>query len=166
MREEGGTNEREPRRQVKDDVELICPACGAAVIRDSAAFCLICGKLLSEDYQPLDSLRSSHRIQGHRFANGNDGAAAPADLFEINRNPVSEMAWACFVYSLVPYIGVLFIPFTIIIGSVGLGVSVRRPGAGGGKLSGASVGLSFAVFGIQVFLWWLLYIIPELTRRA
>lgn len=164
-REEGGTKKRERRRPVRTGSELTCPACGAAAIRDTAAFCLICGKLLSEDYQPLDSLRSSYRMQGRRFAQA-EISAPPADLFEINRNPVSEMAWACFVYSLVPYIGVLFIPFTIIMGSVGLGVSVRRPAAGGGKLAGASVALSFAVFGVQVFLWWLLYVIPELARGA
>ncbi len=94
----------------------------------------------------------------------NSGANEMTDLFEVNRNPVSEIAWACFVYSLVPYLGILFVPLTLVIGVAGVAVFLRRPSAGGGKLSAASVVLSLVVIGVQVFLWWLLYIIPELGR--
>jgi hypothetical protein len=143
---------------------LKCPACGGIAERESARYCLVCGKFLGEEYQPLDSLRSSYRLQGKAFLLENSGIPEMNDLFEINRNPVSEMAWACFVYSLVPYIGILFVPLTVIIGVVGVGIFVRRPSAGGWKLASASIGLSFFVLGAQVFLWWLLYIIPELGR--
>ncbi len=44
-----------------------CSACGAEARRGDAQFCLICGKLLREDYQPLDSLRASYRLQGQSF---------------------------------------------------------------------------------------------------
>ena len=86
-------------------------------------------------------------------------------MFEINKNNVSEIAWASFVYSMVPYIGILFIPFTLIIGSFGIGVSYKYPKAGGKKLALISVGLSFFVLALQILLWWLLYIIPELGRQ-
>ncbi|MCO6511207.1 MAG: hypothetical protein J5I65_10495 [Aridibacter famidurans] len=143
-----------------------CPACGADAVRAAAAFCLICGKDLGEDYQPLDTLRSSYRLQGRAFLIENNKSEEPRDLFAVNRNTVSEMAWACFVYSLVPYLGILFVPFTILIGTAGVGVFLRRPALGGGKLAGVSIGLSFVVFGAQIFLWWLLYIIPELAGRV
>ena len=86
-------------------------------------------------------------------------------MFEINKNPASETAWACFVYSLVPYLGILFIPLTIAISTFGILVSLRHPASGGKKLSLASFGLSFPVLVMQIFFWWLLYIIPEIGRQ-
>ena len=153
-------------REVNERSATVCPACGATDLRAGASYCLTCGKLLSEDYQPLDSLRSSYRMQGRRISHADPTPEKTADLFSINRNSVSEVAWACFVYSLVPYLGILFVPFTIMIGSLGLGVYLRRPVLGGARLAGVSIGLSFVVFGVQVFLWWLLYIIPELAGRG
>lgn len=86
-------------------------------------------------------------------------------MFEKNENPVSETAWACVVYSFVPYLGILFVPFAFLIGSFGVLVSYRKPYVGGRKLSLVSIGLSFAVLVVQIFLWWLLYIIPELGKQ-
>ncbi len=65
---------------------------------------------------------------------------------------------------MVPYIGIVFIPFTVGAGLVGLGFSLRQIAAGGAKLSLVSIGLSFVVLALQIFLWWLLYIVPELGR--
>ena len=142
----------------------VCSACGAEATRETAKFCLTCGKLLKEDYQPLDTLRASYRLQGKTFGLENPKREEVTDLFQLNKNSVSETAWACFVYSLVPYLGILFIPLTIIVGSFGYVVSLNQPQLGGRKLSLASVGLSFVVLAVQIFLWWLLYIIPELAR--
>ena len=141
---------------------LICVACGAEAKRDTAKFCLICGKLLREDYQPLDRIRSSYGLQGKSFGFLSAKDKFKDDLFEINRNPVAETAWACCVYSLVPYLGILFIPFTLVIGSLGFAVAVTYPEMGGRKMSLASIGVSFGVLTVQIFLWWLLYIIPEI----
>lgn len=140
---------------------IICVACGAEASRSTAKFCFTCGKLLREDYQPLDRIRSSYNLQGKSFGFLSKKTERE-DLFEINRNPVSETAWACCVYSLVPYLGILFVPLTLIIGSAGFAVSVARPDAGGRKMSLASIGVSFIVLTVQLFLWWLLYIIPEI----
>ncbi|HSK74741.1 MAG TPA: hypothetical protein VK892_23790, partial [Pyrinomonadaceae bacterium] len=87
------------------------------------------------------------------------------NLFEQNKNSVSETAWACFVYSMVPYLGILFIPLTFLIGGFGFAVSFRQPHLGGRKLSLVSIGLSFVVLAIQIFLWWLLFIIPEIGKQ-
>ena len=84
------------------------------------------------------------------------------DLFEQNKNTVSQTAWACLVYSLVPYLGILFIPFTFFIGGFGYFTALRRPHLGGRRLALISIGISFVVLGVQIFLWWLLYIIPEI----
>ncbi|MGI8669961.1 MAG: hypothetical protein ACR2J3_08985 [Aridibacter sp.] len=154
-------------RDPQSDTHKTCVACGSAIEREDAKYCLVCGKVLSEDYQPLDTLRSSYRLQGKSFLVENAKAEEEiTDLFAINRNPISEMAWASFVYSMVPFLGVLFIPVTFVIGIYGFGVSLRHPKAGGKQLSLISMGLSFPVLGIQIFFWWLLYIIPELAGRV
>lgn len=140
----------------------VCVACGAKGARDTAKYCLVCGKLLREDYQPLDRLRSSYNLQGKSFGFLSNKKEISDDLFEINRNPIAETAWACCVYSFVPYLGILFVPFTFLIGSLGFAAAVRNPELGGRKMSLASIGLSFIVLAVQIFLWWLLYIIPEL----
>ncbi len=140
----------------------VCVACGAEANRDTAKFCLICGKLLKEDYQPLDRIRSSYGLQGKSFGFLSRKKEYADDLFEINRNPVAETAWACCVYSFVPYLGILFVPFTFLIGSLGFLTAVRNPELGGRKMSLVSIAVSFGVLAVQIFLWWLLYIIPEI----
>lgn len=140
----------------------VCVACGAETTRDTAKFCLVCGKLLREDYQPLDRIRSSYNLQGKSFGFLSKKKEVPEDLFPVNRNPISETAWACCVYSFVPYLGILFIPFTFLIGSLGFAAYVRKPEIGGRQMSLASIGISFIVLAVQIFLWWLLYIIPEI----
>jgi hypothetical protein len=142
----------------------ICSACGAEARRGNAKFCLICGKLLREDYQPLDTLRASYRLQGKSFEFQKPETEEITDLFEQNKNSISQMAWASLVYSMVPYLGILFIPFTFLIGSYGYLITLRQPKIGGRKLALISVGVSFIVLAVQIFLWWLLYIIPELGK--
>lgn len=142
----------------------VCAGCGAAPVRDLANYCITCGKTLGEDYQPLDRLRSSNRLQGRAFLIENAVGPAKTDLFAVNRNSIAETAWASCVYSMVPYIGVVFIPFTIIVSVLGLGIALRSPSVGGGKMSAAAFGLSFAIATVQVFLWWLLYVIPEIAK--
>ena len=145
--------------------KVVCVACGTEARRETAQFCLVCGKLLREDYEPLDALRSSYRLQRQSFLVENARREEVVDLFEQNTNTVSQMAWACFVYSLVPDLGVLFVPLTFLVGGFGYFVSLRQPHLGGRKLALISFGLSFVVLVIQIFLWWLLYIIPELGKQ-
>ena len=144
---------------------LCCSACGTEARRPSAKFCRTCGKLLREGFQPLDTLRSSYGLQGKSFQFQEKDKEEITDLFERNKNTVSQTAWACFVYSMVPYLGILFVPLTFFIGGFGYAVAVRQPDLGGRRLSLVSFWLSFVVLAIQIFLWWLLYIIPELGKQ-
>jgi hypothetical protein len=143
----------------------LCSACGAEARRGNAKFCLICGKLLREDYQPLDTLRASYRLQGKSFEFQRAEIEEVKDLFEQNKNTVSQTAWACLVYSFVPYLGILFIPFTFVIGGFGYLTALRQPQLGGRRLALISISVSFIVLAVQIFLWWLLYIIPELGKQ-
>lgn len=143
---------------------LYCSACGADTGREFAKYCRVCGKFLPEDYQPLDTFRASHRLHGKAVAFEKMELEAQEKLFETNENAIAQMAWACCVYSFVPYIGIVFIPLTFLIGGAGVFASFQRPWLGGRKLSLVSISLSLIVLAIQILLWWLLYIIPELGR--
>ncbi len=134
------------------------------MLRDSAKYCLDCGKLLTEDYEPLDSIRASYRLQGKTFIFNSLAARDQGNLFEENKNSISQTAWACVVYSMVPYLGILFVPFALVIAGAGYVAARRAPHLGGRRLALISVGVSFAVLAIQILLWWLLYIIPELDN--
>lgn len=164
-RRHGDENAASPRPTVA--ASLICIACGAEARRGNAKFCLICGKLLREDYQPLDTLRASYRLQGKTFGFKRSEITEKGevkDLFEQNKNTISQTAWACLVYSLVPYLGILFIPFTFFIGGFGYLTAVRKPHLGGRRLALTTIAFSLVVLAVQIFLWWLLYIIPELGK--
>jgi hypothetical protein len=151
--------------------EKICSACGSDAQRRSAKFCSVCGKLLLEEYQPLDRFRASYRLQGKSFIvekdrePENNAVKEAENLFDENKNSASETARAFVVYSLVPYLGILFCPFAILIGGIGIFVSCRKPYLGGGRTSVYSIALGFIMFAVQVFLWWLLYFIPEIGKR-
>lgn len=156
----------ESERQFRSSQSAIgnqnCSACGAEAERDYAKFCRVCGKLLLEDYQPLDTLRASYRMQGKSFQFGQTEEIT--DLFTENKNSASSTASAFVVYSLVPYLGILFCPGAFLMGGIGVFVSYRKPYLGGGKTSIYSIALSLIIFVIQILLWWLLYLIPELGK--
>ena len=154
-----------PATGYPSSAEKLCAACGAVGRRENARFCFTCGKLLREDYQPLDNLRASYRSQGKSFFPENSTPEEASNLFKQNKNSVSQTAWACVVYSFVPYLGILFVPMAFLFGSFGLMISYNHPNLGGRKLALASVFLSLVVFAVQIFLWWLLYVVPELGER-
>ncbi|MGI8786750.1 MAG: hypothetical protein ACR2HG_03170 [Pyrinomonadaceae bacterium] len=144
----------------------ICSACGAKIEREFSKFCRVCGKLLLEDYQPLDTLRASYRLQGRKFQFESTQPETEINLFEENKNTASETASAFVVYSLVPYLGILFCPGAFLMGGIGAIVSYRKPYLGGGRTSLYSIGLSVVILAIQILLWWLLYLIPELGKQV
>jgi hypothetical protein len=141
----------------------ICSACGAKARRGEANYCLVCGKLMGEGYQPLDYIRSSYRLQQRGLE---VSSQAPAEeLFSRSKNSAADTAWACVVYSMVPYLGIMFIPFALIAAARGYFVSFKEPHRGGRQLAMTCVGVSLFVLAVQVLLWWLLYIIPELGYK-
>lgn len=82
-------------------------------------------------------------------------------LFDDDRNGAAHTAWACVIYSMVPYLGIIFVPLALIASGVGFAAS-RKPQAGGRKLALISFWGAMIALVIQVFLWWLLYFIPTL----
>ncbi|MGI8467944.1 MAG: hypothetical protein ACR2N3_05775 [Pyrinomonadaceae bacterium] len=144
--------------------EKFCSACGTAATREFAKFCRVCGKFLREDYEPLDRLRASYNLQRKRIEFEPKRNENLNNLFERNGNLASETAWAFAVYSLVPYLGILFCPGAILMGGIGVFTAYRKPYLGGGTVSRNSILLGLIVFVAQIFLWWLLYIVPELNK--
>jgi hypothetical protein len=150
------------RARTDVDEKIICSACGSDANRGTAKFCLVCGKLMSEGYEPLDVIRSAHGMQRKGLNIPETVAAEPIELFRTSKNSVSETAWACVVYSMVPYLGILFVPLGFLAGIYGYYVSYRRPHLGGRSLAAACIGLSLFILAVQIFLWWLFYVIPEI----
>ena len=144
-------------------IKKICSACGSEAQREFAKYCLVCGKFLREDYQPLDSLRASNRLPKTKFKS--ETLPEIENLFEEENNGAGNLAWAFVVYSMVPYLGILFSPGAVLMSGVGIFVAYRKPYLGGQKMAIYSFILSLVILAIQILLWWLLYLIPELNRN-
>ena len=134
-------------------LKTTCPACGAAASRSGT--CNVCGKLLSEGFQPLDAIRSSYGMQGKTLIENE-----PQHLFEPEKKLSSDTAWACNVYSAVPYLGILFVPFALGFGGIGFIRAQQQPRDR--RLAAQAIVVSILILGVQIFLWWLLYIVPRL----
>lgn len=137
----------------------VCSACGAAAKRKFAKYCPDCGKSLWEDYQPLDHLRASYRLQGKNFEFEKAGKES---LFGKTENSSLDVARAFLVYSMVPYLGVLFVPGAVFMGFFSLLQASRNSQKTDLKNSAACILLSFLILSAQLLLWWLFYAIPEL----
>jgi hypothetical protein len=85
--------------------------------------------------------------------------------FEITSTPgpnhSADTAWACTVYSLVPYLGILFVPIALTVSALGF-VRTRRELLQDRRRFLLSAASSTAILAVQIFLWWLLYLIPEI----
>ncbi len=85
----------------------------------------------------------------------------------MNDNAVSSLAStarAFATYSLVPYLGILFCPGAVVIGSLGVVRSYRANKTRERGACYASVVMGLAVMAIQVLLWWILYKVPQWAR--
>lgn len=89
-------------------------------------------------------------------------ANRPGEFLRGERSTLVETAWACTVYSMVPYIGILFVPLAIGVGTAGYVVTRGKLQSGGEPRALVGVGISVAILFVQLFFWWLLYVIPEL----
>ncbi|HMF55517.1 MAG TPA: hypothetical protein VK619_04095 [Pyrinomonadaceae bacterium] len=159
---------------------LTCAACGSVAHRERAQFCSTCGRSLDEDYRPADALRASyhqqHRLPAARFEHANVSGSAQfvnrpsrnktmRPIFQRqNRNGASTTALAFVTYSLVPYLGILFCPGAVLVGSWGFVQSVRATDLGGRRAAYTSIILGVVILGAQLFLWWILYKIPQWGR--
>ncbi len=114
---------------------------------------------MRDGYEPLDSIRSSYGLQRKNLDYRTE---IKTGLFDETKDLASETAWACVVYSMVPYLGILFVPFAFASGGFGYYSSLRRVDAEGMRICRLCIALSFVILIVQIFLWWLLYIIPEI----
>lgn len=144
--------------QIKPTTSHTCPACGSA--SGTGSVCGVCGKLIDEGFQPLDAIRSSYWMQRRTLDRESDALQA----FEPRASLSSDTAWACTVYSMVPYLGVLFIPLALAFGGFGYFHAQRNNLQGQRRVSIVSISVTMLLLVIQLLLWWLLYLIPELGK--
>lgn len=150
-----GTNQNDARVR---PTYSACPACGSMLATESHEVCAVCGKRLSEGFQPLDVIRSTYGLQGKGLAS----STGPSGLFEERVSLTSNMAWACTVYSMVPYLGILFLPLAFVMGGLRYAAGRRQNDAAETRTALTCIVVSLALLGAQIILWWLLYIIPEI----
>ena len=83
-------------------------------------------------------------------------------MIDLDRNGASSAARAFATYSLIPYLGILFGPGAVVMGGVEVVKSYHRPD---GRVTGfASIAAGVISLGAQLFLWWILYRVPEWSR--
>ncbi len=88
-----------------------------------------------------------------------------SEILEQGKNGAAQIAWACVVYSMVPYLGILFVPFAFAFAAFGYAAAIRTPEIGERRSAVFSLAMSVVVLFAQIFLWWLLFIVPELNRH-
>jgi hypothetical protein len=154
-----------------------CPACGASARRATARFCSACGRSLDESYLPADALRESYNLKHSRIASDHKGSSGgglsakplkssmKSILPATNTNGASTTALAFVTYALVPYLGILFCPGALLMGGVGLYRSYSAPERGGRRASYFGIIFGLLIFIAQIFLWWILYKIPQWAMK-
>jgi hypothetical protein len=83
---------------------------------------------------------------------------------EKRQNSAALNARAFATYSLVPYLGILFCPGTLVFGSLGLIKSYKGSQIGGRATSYFSLLAGTVVLILQLLLWWVLYKVPFWAR--
>jgi hypothetical protein len=79
-----------------------------------------------------------------------------------DQDSTADTARACIVYSLVPYLGIMFVPAALAISGFGYFRSRQFDRHDPNRFVFCA-GLSLVVLAVQVFLWWLLYFIPKIS---
>lgn len=91
--------------------------------------------------------------------------ADPGDassLFETKKPFASSAVWACSVYSLVPFVGVVFVPFVFLFGLI----AVVKSGGAQRRSAIVAMAIGSAVLIGQLVLWWLLFMVPHWSREG
>ena len=77
---------------------------------------------------------------------------------------LAAMARAFATYSLVPYLGILFCPGAVVVGSLGIVESYRARQTDYRVACYISLIVGLMVLAIQSLLWWILYKLPVSAR--
>ncbi|HEV2834407.1 MAG TPA: hypothetical protein VGW58_03765 [Pyrinomonadaceae bacterium] len=76
-------------------------------------------------------------------------------------NGTAATARAFATYSLVPYLGILFCPGAVVVGTVGVFRSYSSPQAAAARATCyISTAVGMVVLIAQLLLWWILYQVP------
>jgi hypothetical protein len=67
-------------------------------------------------------------------------------------------------YALVPYLGILFCPGALVMGSVGVVNSYRSRGTARRSASYSTMVVATIELAAQLTLWWILYKVPEWSQ--
>ena len=81
---------------------------------------------------------------------------------------LSATARAFATYSLVPYLGIVFCPGAVVLGTVGVVRSYRLQQAlddASRRVCYASTIVGLVVLAVQLFLWWMLYQVPRWANQ-
>ena len=73
---------------------------------------------------------------------------------------LSQIARAFATYSLVPYLGILFCPGAVLVGTAGVIRSYSSPQMAGRTACYVSAAVGIVVLVAQLLLWWILYQVP------
>ncbi|MGI9105361.1 MAG: hypothetical protein ACR2G4_03840 [Pyrinomonadaceae bacterium] len=159
------TNKQRQKRPVasRSALALRCPACGAAARRAHAHFCATCGRSLKDIfYAPADVLFASYHQQRNRPAmlfehelppTTRGRGMLPTGIFEVEQNTATAIALIFVFSSLVPYVGILFCPFAILVGGFGLLEAWFFPQTGGARIAACCIMCALLIAGAQVSLW-------------
>ena len=64
-------------------------------------------------------------------------------------------------YSLVPYLGIVFCPGAVVLGTVGVVRSYRLQQTSSRRVCYVSTIVGLVVLAVQLLLWWMLYQVPR-----
>ncbi len=79
-------------------------------------------------------------------------------------NGLAGTAKAFATYSLVPYLGILFCPGAVLLGTVGVVRSYRSHDTSVRNVCYLSAAVGLVVLAIQLLLWWILYQAPRWSQ--
>ena len=165
----GGHDEATRSADEVEQSRRACPECGTDGLRGYARYCMRCGWAFEDPmYLPVAALQATYNFRDQRKSflqadesNSSMRRSKVTKPKSTNGNGASSTALAFVTYSLVPYLGILFCPGAVVMGGIGLIRQWRLPHVGGRKASYAGVVCGLVIFSAQVFLWWMLYKVPQ-----
>src|SRR3954462_7515599 len=172
MNSEESQAEQTAQSESLSSPQRICAQCGVEARRVAARFCSACGRSLDESYLPADALRASYNPHHRRPVSRGAGKSVKpvknslsSSLYPKNRTGASTTAMAFVTYALVPYLGILFCPGAVLMGGIGLFNFYSALARGGRRTSYLGITFGLLIFCAQLFLWWILYKIPQWSGR-
>ena len=85
-----------------------------------------------------------------------------ATVYKEELQGLAATARAFATYSLVPYLGILFCPGAVVVGTIGVVRSYSSPQTAAARTACClSAAIGAGVLIAQLLLWWILYQVPE-----